>query len=190
MAEKSCDPAPPSPPISSMQQSSGPLHTGPDTDGWYSRLSNMWCSMVSTLRSTGSPRHIHSKSTSEASVENMKESPNPQRASRPRSSSEVSKTWSYRKGYNRKADRTTSDPIYYNLIEDFPYGVNSIRSLDCRDIEMNEHGGSQRRRNGCNETSGIIVGEDFSEEEIYINGQQWESIIPIEVLLIIDIFAH
>ena len=183
MAE-SCDPVQPSHPMSSIQQSSGPVHTEPDTDGWYSRLSNMWCSMVSTLRSTGSPRHTNSKSPNEAGGENMRESSNPQRTSRPRSSSEVSKTWSYRKGYNRKADRTTSDPIYYNLIEDFPYGVESIRSLDCRDIEMNEHGGSQRRRNGCMKTSGIIVGEDFSEEEIYINGQQWESIIPIEVLVL------
>lgn len=128
--------------------------------GWYARLSGLWCSVVSTLRSTGSVRlETAPSSDSKTSTTSSKTE---RSASTLSSCTETSDTWKYKGDDTTHVTGSEDGHTYYNLIEDFPYGGFSTTNGD--------------------PAAGVIVGEMFSEEEIFNQEDRQESIIPIQVV--------
>ena len=145
---------------------SSTLLNNTSTTGWYARLSGLWGSVVSTLRSNSSLR-------SETQSLDSKTCTTSSRTDRSTSSSssctETSDTWKYRSDGKTKSCKLEPDGhTYYNLIEDFPYGGL------CRQAGSSVENGAP--------SHGMIVGELFPEDEIFNQEDQQESIIPIQVL--------
>ena len=145
---------------------SSTLLNNTSTTGWYARLSGLWGSVVSTLRSNTSLRN-------ETQFPDSKTSTTSSRTDKSTSSSssctETSDTWKYKGDNKAKSCKLKSDGhTYYNLIEDFPYGGFCGQA-----VSSVENGGPSH---------GMIVGELFPEEEIFNQEDQQESIIPIQVL--------
>ncbi len=133
--------------------------------GWYARLSGLWCSVVSTLRSA----HTHRQASPDSKTSSTSTSSRTDRSTSTLSScTETSDTWKYRSDHDRTRTSEPDGHTYYNLIEDFPLGTPGGLGLP---------GGG---RNG-GRSVGIIVGEMFPEEEIFNCEGQQESIIPIQV---------
>ena len=145
---------------------SSTLLNNTSTTGWYARLSGLWCSVVSTLRSSSSLRNETQSPDSKTST-STNSSKTDKSVSSTSSCTETSDTWKY-KSDNKTKTNNPCGHTYYNLIEDYPFGGfygQSVSSI--------KDGGA---------SAGMIVGEMFSEEEIFNEEEHQESIIPIQVL--------
>ena len=149
---------------------SSTLPNNTSTTGWYGRQSGLWCSVVSTLRSTSSQlrNETHSSHSKTSTFTTSSKTDKSVSFSSSSSCTETSDTWKY-KDDNKSKTSNPGGHTYYNLIEDFPYGGFCGKSL--ASITNGEP------------SVGMIIGELFPEEEIFKEEEHQESIIPIQVLL-------
>ncbi len=148
--------------------------------GWQAKISNAFYSMVSTLRSTRKPwqksqyddMSSRPKRTSNLSPREKLTTPN-----------EVSQSWRYRKDRKekryRKESKIQSDPLYYNLIEDYQYGFSADRMSDTYDRYGNGYPATQPR--WMTDDDAMIFRELLTGEVIFTFDGLQESIIPMQV---------
>ncbi len=105
----------------------GSTQVTPPGSGWYSRLSGLWSSMVSTLRSATSAKqdgHLSQSCSSQrvkATSITSPKSPNPAIMTTSTSSSEMSDVFIYwTETKTQVAASVKNEPLYYNLIHEAP----------------------------------------------------------------------
>ncbi len=161
----------------------GQMHEPTDAadTGWQAKISNAFYSMVSTLRSTRKPWQ-KSQCPDVSSQPRVPSNLYPR--GKVKTNNEVSQSWRYRKDRKDKRHRKDrskihSDPLYYNLIEDYQYGFSADPMYDTNDRYRYGYASTQQRwMTGEDE---MIFRELLTGDVIFTFEGLQESIIPMQV---------
>ncbi len=148
----------------------------PERTGWSTRLSGLLCNLMSTVRSTAAGKQWFWFANGSSDCSGQRQSAGYS------SSSEASQSWKFRAERNERKG-TKSDPVYYNLVEDFPYRGVSKETSDDAGIYSNGHWDFHYKSHGSSNTS-LITTDLFPEEDMITLAFPWENITQIEVIYI------